>query len=207
MALSKEDVHALKQAPAVEGVIPAVLNRWSSRAFSERAVSEADLGKIFEAARWSASAFNEQPWRFLVGVKGSDTHAKLAATLMGFNKAWAESAPVLILAMATTHFTHNGTVNTYAMYDLGAATAALTLQAAELGMTTHTMAGFDQQAARTALAIPEELQLATVIALGYQDSPTLLQMDKLVELETSPRQRKPLDEQVFSAIGEAAKLG
>ena len=29
---------------------------------------------IFEAARWTASAYNEQPWRFLVGTRNSSTH-------------------------------------------------------------------------------------------------------------------------------------
>jgi nitroreductase len=207
MALSARQVHALKQAPAVEGVIPAVLNRWSSRSFTEREVAQGELAKVFEAARWAASAYNEQPWRFIVGSRGTETHQKLSGALMGFNQSWASQAPVLILGMASTKFIHNGTVNSYALYDLGAAAAALTLQAAALGMTTHTMAGFDQAAARAAFAIPEEFALGAVIALGYQGEPGALGHEKLIELETTPRSRKPLSEWVWTAIGESAKLG
>jgi nitroreductase len=205
LALSALEVHHLKAAPAVEGVLPAVLNRWSSRAFAAREVAAADLARLFEAARWSASAFNEQPWRFLVGLHGTATHQALGKSLMGFNQSWALNAPVLILALASTRFSHNGKENSYALYDLGAAAAALTLQAAEQGMTTHTMAGFDQAAARAALRIPEEFALGTVIALGYQGDPDSLEA-ALAAWETAPRTRKSLDEIVFSAWGEPAHL-
>ena len=88
MALSATEVNQLKQAPAIDGVIPAVLGRWSSRSFAPRQVSADDLARIFEAARWSASAFNEQPWRFIIGITGTAAHQKLADSLMGFNKSW-----------------------------------------------------------------------------------------------------------------------
>ena len=46
MALSAIQVHLLKQAPGVEGVLPAMLNRWSSRSFTEREVAPADLANL-----------------------------------------------------------------------------------------------------------------------------------------------------------------
>jgi nitroreductase len=206
MALSALEVRNLKQAPAVEGVLPVVLNRWSSRAFSAREVTTADLSKLFEAARWAASAFNEQPWRFVVGRRGTAAHEALAGCLIGFNQSWAGNAPVLILTVASTRFAHNGKENGYALYDLGAASATLTLQASEQGMTTHTMAGFDPQAARKAFEIPAEFAIGTVIALGYQGEPESLQAEQLIALEITPRTRKPLNELVFSAWNEPADL-
>ena len=125
---------------------------------------------------------------------------------MGFNQGWAIKAPVLILTMAQTHFTHNGKENPCAMYDLGAATAALTLQATELGMTTRSMAGFDPQAARESLQIPEEFALATVISLGYQAEPEVLEEEQMRAQEASPRKRKPLNELVFTEWGKGAEL-
>jgi nitroreductase len=199
MALSADEVHSLKQAPPVEGVLPAVLNRWSSRSFADRDVSPQDLATVFEAARWTASCYNEQPWKFIVGMRGSKAYKMICDSLMGFNQSWAGKAPVLILGMASTQFTHNRSSNAYALYDLGAAAAMLTLQAAEQGMTTHTLAGFDQDAARKAFGIPDEFVLGTVIALGYQGEPAALGHDKLIALETTPRTRKPLNELVFSA--------
>ena len=207
MTLSAIELNQLKQAPAVEGVLPAVLERWSPRSFAGRDVSPADLHKVFEAARWAASSYNEQPWRFLVGTRGTPAYAKIFASLSGFNQGWAGSAPVLILGAAKTTFSHNGSANGYASYDLGAASSHLTLQAAALGLTTHQMAGFDQAAARKALEIPDDFLLGAVIALGYQGEPAALGHEQLIAQELSPRSRKPLPELVFSAWGQPADLG
>lgn len=207
MTLSAMEVDKLKQAPAVEGVMPVVLNRWSPRSFADRDVSPADLRRVFEAARWSASASNEQPWRFLVGVRNSLTYKKIFSTLVGFNQSWAGTAPVLLLGAASTKFAHNGSANAYALYDLGAASALLCLQAAALGLKTHSMAGFDHEAARQAFGIPEDFVLGAVIALGYQGEPDALSHEKLIEREVEPRSRKPLSEFVLSEWGVAAELG
>ncbi len=205
MSLTASEVHKLKKAPPAEGVLPAIHERWSARSFAEREVRPEALRKVFEAARWAASSGNGQPWRFVVGLKGSQTHGKIAGTLGGANKAWAPKAPVLILGTALA-VNAKGGANAYALYDLGAASAYLTLQAAELGMTTHQMAGFDHEAARQVLGIPAEFALGTVIALGYQGEPAALGDATLIEREITARTRKPLDEIVFSEWGKPAEL-
>lgn len=207
MTLSAIEVNRLKQAPAVDGVLPAVLGRWSPRSFADRDVSPADLRKVFEAARWAASSYNEQPWLFLVGVRNSATYKKIFSTLIGFNQSWAGAAPVLILGVAKTKFSHNGTDNRVALYDLGAAASYLTLQAAALGLTTHQMAGFDSDAARQAFAIPDDYAFGAVIALGYQGEPAALPNEGLLAQEIAPRTRKPLTDIVLSSLGEPANLG
>ena len=206
MSLTASEVHKLKKAPPVEGVLPAIRERWSARSFDQREVSAETLRKVFEAARWAASSNNEQPWRFLVGRRGTETFKKIYESLGGFNRDWAGRAPVLILGVAHTRFSKTGAENRYALFDLGAATSYLTLQAAELGMTTHQMAGYDHEAARQALGIPAEYELGTVIALGYQGEPAALGNATLIERETTARTRKPLDEIVFSEWGVTAGL-
>lgn len=207
MTLTAIEVDQLKKAPAVEGILPAILNRWSPRAFADRDVSAADLSKIFEAARWAASSYNEQPWRFLVGRRNSETYQKIFATLIPFNQSWAKDAPVLILGASKTKFSHNEAPSGFALYDLGAAGATLALEANSLGLSTHFMAGYDQAAARAAFAIPEDFALGAVIALGYQGEPAALGHPQLIEHEIAPRTRKPLGELVFSAWNKAADLG
>jgi nitroreductase len=207
MTLSALEVHQLKQAPAVDGVLPIVLSRWSPRSFADRDVSIADLKKVFAAARWAASSYNEQPWRFLVGLRNTSTYNKIFSTLIGFNQGWAAAAPVLILGVASSKFSHSGSPNAYAFYDLGAASAILCLQAASLGLTTHSMAGYDHDAARQVLEIPDSFVLGVVIALGYQGEPSALAHQELIAQETSPRTRKPLSEFVLSEWGVAADLG
>lgn len=190
-----DDKH--KHAPAVSGVSDLILRRWSPRAFSSKPVSAADLHKLFEAARWAASAYNEQPWRFLVGHKGDATYQKLFESLVEFNQLWAGKAPVLILTLASKKFHHNGYENTHARYDAGAATALLMLQATHQGLHAHSMSGFDPVKAREALHIPEDFDVITVTAVGHLGDPAELP-EAMQEMEKSPRGRKPVEELAFS---------
>jgi nitroreductase len=207
MTLTASEVHQMKYAqPSTEGVLPVVLERWSPRAFADRDVSHADLKKIFEAARWAPSCFNEQPWRFVVGHRNSETYTKIADALVPANQAWALNAPVLILSVAKTRFSNNDSPNYYALHDLGAADGFITLQAAAMGIATHQMAGFDQSKARVAFAIPEIYAIGSVMALGYAGDPSTLN-ERYQAQEQSPRSRKPLSEIVLSSWDHPADLG
>jgi nitroreductase len=207
MSQSIEELNEVKHAPEVDGVLSVFHTRWSPRSFTDREVSPADLAKIFEAARWAASSFNEQPWRFLVGTRGSEAYGKIFDSLMPFNQMWAKSAPVLILGTAKTKFSHNDSPNRVAMYDLGAAASYLTLQASALGIATHQMGGFDPEAARKAFGIPDDYLFGSVIALGYQGEPDALPNEQFKAQEVAPRTRKPLNEFVFSAWDTPAEIG
>jgi nitroreductase len=206
MTLAINELNKEKHAPDVDGVLPIFHTRWSPRSFSDREVSKADLAKVFEAARWTASSFNEQPWRFLVGIRNSTTYKKIFDSLMPFNQQWAYAAPVLILGTARTKFSHNETPNRVALFDLGAASSYLTLQAAALGLAAHQMGGFEADAARKAFAIPEDYILGSVIALGYQGEPAALPNEQFLAQELAPRQRKPLKDFVFSSWGAPEDL-
>lgn len=197
MPQNKEALEKLKHAPAIPGVLEDILKRWSPRAYSDQPVSPESLKEVFEAARWAASSFNEQPWRFLVGHRGDETYKKIFDSLVEFNQGWAKSAPVLILSVAKKTFTQNGSPNQFGLHDTGAATAYLALQATALGFHTHSMAGFDHDKARKAFNIPDDFQTGAVTALGYLgDADTL--PEQLKQTEIAPRQRKPLAEIVFS---------
>lgn len=206
MSLTAPEVTQLKHAPSVDGVLPLFLERWSPRSFADREVSAADLKRVFEAARWMASSGNAQPWHYILGLKGTEAHNKIVSVLNGMNQQWAPKAPVLILGTARA-VSDRGTQNAYALYDLGAATACITLQAAALGLATHQMGGFDHDAARKVFQVPENYALGSVMALGYQDDPRALGNEELIKRETTPRERKPLNEIVFSAWGVPANLG
>jgi nitroreductase len=206
MTHSANEVNKLRFEEVTEGLHPVFRNRWSPRSFLEREVAPADLRHVFEAARWAASSGNGQPWRFIVGIRNSATHKRIVSTLAGFNQEWAPKAPALILGIANT-LNSRGAVNAYALYDLGAASAYLTLEATALGLAAHQMGGFDHAAIRKALDIPDTYVLGSVIALGYQDEPGTLATETLIAREISPRERKPLNEMVFTAWGEPANLG
>jgi nitroreductase len=199
------DLEALKHGPVESGVEELILKRWSPRSFANKPVSSADLVKIFTAAAWAASSFNEQPWRFLVGKQGDPTYEQILSSLLEFNQAWAKSAPVLILSVGKKTFTQSGKPNTVALHDVGAASATLSLQATALGLHTHGMAGLDREKARTLFQVPDDFEVGAAWALGYLGDPEAL-ANELKARETAPRSRKPLAEFVFSAWDQAANL-
>jgi len=195
---SNETIEKSKHAPNVAGVEHLILRRWSPRVYADKEVPAAELKRLFEAARWAASSSNEQPWRFIVGRRGDETYQKIFNALVEFNQSWAKSAPVLVLAVAKMTFTAKGTSNRYGLHDTGAAMANLALQATVDGLHTHSMAGFDNEQMRASFAIPSDYELGAVTAIGYFGDPENLP-DHLRKMEVSPRQRKPLEEFVFSA--------
>lgn len=170
-------------------------NRFSPRAFSAREVAEQELELVLEAARWAPSSMNEQPWRFVVTRRGGDAHARLLETLNPSNRTWADKAPVLILAMVHRTLSRNGQVNHHARHDLGLATAHLTAQATALGMGVHILGGFNAEAARAAFNLPEELDIVSVLVLGFPGDADQLP-DNLRERETRRSVRHPLSELV-----------
>ncbi len=186
----------LKTARTDVPILPAIARRWSPRAFSEQAPPTEHLRQCFEAARWAASSFNEQPWRFYVGLRSNATWQAIYDALSPFNQQWCAPVPVLILAAARTHFSHNDHPNRHALHDVGQALAYLALQATELGLYTHMMAGFDPATAQHLLALPAELTPATVVALGYAGDPAYLS-ESHASSEQSPRTRRSLEELVF----------
>jgi nitroreductase len=187
------------EKPADSGVPihDLIRRRWSPRAFADRMVEREKLHSLFEAARWAASSYNEQPWRFIVCTKDNPAdHERFVRCLADGNIPWARHAPVLALSVARTRFTHNDRPNRHALHDVGLAVGNLLLQATALGLAVHQMAGYDAAKARAAFGIPDDYEPVAAIAMGYQGDPDRLP-PPLRDRETAPRTRKPLDEIVF----------
>jgi nitroreductase len=185
-----------------------LVKRWSPYAFSDRPVAEEDLRALFEAARWTASSFNEQPWRYLVATrKDPEEFGRLLSCLVEGNQPWAKSAPVLALGCVSLKFALNGKPNAAAVHDLGLASASLTLEATARGLFVHQMIGILPDRARELYRIPEDVQPKTGLAIGYAADPGALP-EKYRERDLAPRPRKPLAEFVFGGEwGSASGLG
>ena len=180
--------------------------RWSPRAFSERSVEKDKIMRILEAARWAPSAFNEQPWRFIIGIKGSETYEKVLKTLGEWNQKWAGKAPLLILNMAKKTFTHNKKPNETSAYDLGQAVGYMCLEAMNQGVYSHQMSGFSQEKAISFFQIPDDFEPVSVTAFGYYGEPKELQED-MYKSELAKRIRKEFDDLIFTNnFGEKSTL-
>ncbi len=179
-------------------ILPLLETRKSIRAFASTPVEQEKLNSIFEAARWSFSTSNQQPWRFIYAHKNQPLWQTIFDTLMDGNKPWNQHAPVLILALATKNM-GNGNNYYYNLHDLGAATMAMNLQAVSLGLQLHPMAGFHKDKAIELLNIPDSLTPATVLALGYpgQDLSALNEFQQ--KSETTRGERFLQEEFVFNS--------
>jgi len=173
-------------------IMPAIAKRWSPRIFANIPVSSEHLSSLFEAARWSASCYNDQPWNFIVGTsKNPDTYNHILDCLVPSNISWAKSAPVLMIAIARMTFNHNNKPNDWAVYDLGQSVATLSVQATSLGLRLHQMAGFDATKVISIFNLPENMKPMAAIALGYMGQVDSLPED-LRAKELEPRVRNPL---------------
>ena len=196
-----------KEATPDQPIHPLLAARWSPCAFSDRPVAEADLRALFEAARWAASSYNEQPWRYIVATRSNaDEFARLLSCLVEGNQPWAKTAPVLALGCVSKNFARNGTPNAAAEHDLGAASASLSVEATARGLSVHQMIGILPDRARELYAIPDDAQALTGLAIGYLGDPASLP-ENYKQRDLAPRQRKQTADFVFSGRwGDPAKI-
>jgi nitroreductase len=187
-----------KVAETTYPVHDLVAHRWSPRAFAEKPVETETLLSLLEAARWAASCFNAQPWRYLIATKEKpDDYARLLSCLVEFNQQWAKSAPVLMISIAKTTFDHNGKPNAHSWHDVGQASASMAIQATALGLQIHQMAGFSAEKVRELYQLPAEFEPVAAIAIGYPGDPATLP-ENFREREVAPSSRNAIEAFAFT---------
>jgi nitroreductase len=190
----------IKKAVTDYPIQHALADRWSPYGFEDRPVAEADLLSLFEAARWAASSYNEQPWNYLVATRETPAEfERLLSCLVEANQAWAKTAPVLVLGVVSLRFVKNNKENRAAVHDLGLAAGNLLVEATTRGLSVHQMIGILPDKARELYQIPEHFEAWTALAIGYKADPATLP-DALKERDMAPRERKPLNEFVFTGL-------
>ena len=180
-----------KADPPIEQLF---LDRWSPRAMSGEPVAEADLMRLFEAARWAPSSFNNQPWRILYARRDTPHWQSFFDLLADGNKSWCGKAAALLVFVSRTTFEHNNKPSVTHSFDCGAAWENLALQGFRMGLVVHGMQGFDYDKARTVLKVPEGFQVEAMAAIGKPGDPAELP-EKLRERE-KPNDRRPLNQTV-----------
>jgi nitroreductase len=176
-----------------------IATRRSPRSFNEQSIiSDQDVLGILEAARWAPSAFNGQPWRFIVGKRGDQVFQQTLSSLVPFNQGWAKSASALILVLAKTT-KDDGSIHADYQFDCGLAVGQLVVETHHRGLIAHQMTGFDKAIAQSALSISSELVPVVVIAIGTQDAPEKL-TGPLLEREMAKRERLALSEIVIQGL-------
>ena len=187
-----------KKASPDHPIHDLIAERWSPYGFDpSRQVPKEEVLALFEAARWAASSYNEQPGRYIVAAHDEEEEfGQMLRCLVEANQAWAKNAAVLILGVVSTKFSRNDKPNKAAVHDLGLAAGNICIEATARGLSVHQMIGIRPEIARKAYGIPEAFEPYTALAIGYAADPSALP-DNLRERDTAPRQRRPLAEFVF----------
>jgi len=178
-------------------VISLLKKRWSTRKYDPtKAIGVKDLCSLFEAARWTPSAYNEQPWNFIIVTRNEkEQFQKVIELLNEGNKLWASDAFALVVAVVSLNSSHNNHPNFHALYDLGASVANLTAQAVHLNIAVNQMGGFSREKAFKLFNLDEQYIPVTVLALGYPPEDEAFE-DYKIERQKK-RTRKSLDQFVF----------
>ena len=153
--------HVRAYPPGVE-TWDAIRARRNVRAYTDEPISAADLDRILEAGWRSPSASNRQKWDFIV-VTDREQLAELGTVWQGARHIPGSQATI-VLTVPDPEVERFLTID---RYDLGQATYAMMLAAADLGIGSgHSSVG-DQDAARRILGFPEGHTAAYMIGLGY----------------------------------------
>ncbi len=167
------------------------LKRWSPRAMNGETVELESLHRLFEAARWAPSTYNEQEWRFLFARNSSEHWSTFFDLLVEANQSWCKNAGALVVVFSRTTFTRNGKPNAVHQFDAGLATQNLLLQAASMGLVAHAMGGFDRGASKRNLSVPDGFEAHCMIAIGHPGG--ISDLPENYQSLEKPSGRKPIE--------------
>ena len=172
-------------------IMKSIESRRAYRAFTTKPIEKKVLNRLVQAAHFSPSSLNSQPWRIITVVDEAKLDA-LKATLSGGNY-WAKKAPVIAAFITNADWGLRLDGRDFVFFELGMAAMAYQLQAVEEGLYVHPIAGFNADEAKKILKVPEENTIEVLLVLGYPGDPSDLN-EKHQESENSERNRKPLEE-------------
>jgi nitroreductase len=160
----------------------AIAKRRSVRSFADKPVERAKLESIFNAVRMAPSARNAQEWRF---VLMTDPATRLRVAEAG-GQPFLRECPVIVAACALTDRRIMMCGEPAYLVDLSIAVDHLMLAAEAMGLGTCYVGMFDADVVRRELAIPEQVPISALVALGYPKDDDLplpkhrLSMDEIV---------------------------
>lgn len=161
-------------------------NRFSSRTYTSKPVSDEDLNYILEAGRVAPSANNCQPWLFLV-IREPENLKQLQSL---YHREWFRKAPVVILILVNHEQSwKRAEGKDHADTDAAIAIDHMTLAATDRGLGTCWVCNFDKEKTVKHFNLPEHLEPIAFLPIGYPDSHG--------NIKRHESQRKPLQDIVF----------
>jgi len=176
-------------------VFEAIRSRRSVRTFTNQPVSDEEVMKLIDAARWAPSAGNIQPWEFTV-VRDPEIKRELSAAAL--DQTFIKEAPVVIVVCANQLRSARGYgsrgVNLYCLQDTAAATQNMLLAAYALGLATCWIGAFQEEEAKKVLKIPNGVRPIAIIPVGHPaekpEAPDRRPLNEIVHHETFGRKQR-----------------
>ena len=170
-------------------VLEAINERRSIRAFTDEKVSEKDVERLIDAARWAPSAGNTQPLELVV-VKDKEMKRKLSEAAL--NQTFIQKAPVVIVVCADLNRSSRGYgsrgEHLYSLQDTAAATENILLAAQELGLATCWVGAFREKEVAKAVKAPRNLKPVAIVPVGHPAerpvAPPKRSVNEIVHYET-----------------------
>ncbi|MCJ2556039.1 MAG: nitroreductase family protein [Candidatus Thermoplasmatota archaeon] len=177
-------------------VADAIRARRALRVLSDRSIGNEAVNSLVEAARLAPSCFNNQPWRFIF-AQAEPALSAVKDALPGGNN-WATRAPLIIAVAARRDDDCKlSDGRDYFLFDCGLSVSQLILRAVELNLIAHPIAGYDPEAVKKALGIPEDYVVITLIVCAHQGDDDSLLSEKQREIEPERPERDPIDDDFF----------
>lgn len=187
VSMRTEELLNLKQQDGPRGLQSILQKRFSPRVFNSNPIPDDDVRCLLEAARWSPSSYNRQPWFFYWAANGTEGFQTILSLLTKENKEWAKDAGLLMVGCYISKDDRGE--NGYATYDLGQAVQSLVVEAMTCGYYTHQMGGFDREKAVEVLHPEPHVHPFVCIAVGkigdYESA-----SEHIVKKDIHPRHRK-----------------
>ncbi|MBU3896573.1 MAG: nitroreductase family protein [Nanoarchaeota archaeon] len=177
MGKSRKRVDVLKETPGMQDrrmvqntVLEVIKERRTVRKYRKQNISDSDLNKILEAARYAPSAGNQQPWEFVV-IR--DELNKKRISYACFDQAWIAEAPVIIVVatntiLSTSKYGHRGD-KLYGVQATAAAIENMLIAAESLGIASAWIGAFSERAVSILTACPEHVRPCAVLTFGHSD--------------------------------------
>lgn len=140
--------------------------RHSPRAFDGSALTWEDLADGLESARLSSSSYNNQPWRFVVALRGENGFEALLNTAVEANRNWMKDAGAIVGVIASTVLEKTGEKDHAALLGVGMAVGAMELAFVENGLVSMQAGGFDREAFAAAVELPNHMLAVSLLAVG-----------------------------------------
>jgi len=171
----------------------AIHTRRAYRSLEPVEITEELVRDLAESARLTCSCFNNPPGR--CGFAYDPDVLKKIHGAMSKGNAWTRAASMIIAVFSKKDLDCLIKGREYYLFDTGMATAFIILRATELGLVAHPIAGYNEDAVKEILGIPEEMRLITLVIVGkHSETIGPLLSEKQVEREKKRPERLPLEE-------------